>query len=306
MPDADVDLPPTSADSSPKTRVLVVDDNDSILQNLTAILTHNGFDVTAAGSVKQALALIGSHDFDVLVSDLHMPDPGDGLTVVSAMRHSNPRAVTLILSAFPEMKQATAAILRQADAVLVKPLPAQDLIRSIREHLKQGPPTAPALQSVADIIERASQSIIEDWLESVRSQPDLAAIALHDNERCEHLPQLFRDMVVRLRFPLPLGSQAVVSETARDLGASRRRQGYSAQMLVDESRLLQISIFNALQDNLPRIDFSVLLVGVMTVADEIDSQLAQQLASYISAGTASQSTDFPPPQNSPEQLTTSS
>jgi CheY-like chemotaxis protein len=295
MPDVDAPFPPTSAEPSPKTKVLVVDDNDSILQNLTAILTHNGFAVTAAANVKQALALIGSHTFDVLVSDLHMPDPGDGLTVVSAMRHSNPRAVTLILSAFPEMKQATAAILRQADAVLVKPLPAQELVKSIREHLKLRPPPAPALQSVADIIECASQSIIEDWLESVRSQPNLASIAIDDNERCEHLPQLFRDMVVRLRFPLPLGSQAVVSDTARRLGDSRRRRGYSAQMLVEELRLLQISIFNALQDNLPRIDFSVLLVGVMTVADEIDSQLGQQLASYISAGTAPQSPRLPHP-----------
>jgi len=51
----------------------------------------------------------------VLLSDLHMPDPGDGLTVVSAMRHANPRAVTLIFSGYPAMKEAAAAILGQAD-----------------------------------------------------------------------------------------------------------------------------------------------------------------------------------------------
>jgi hypothetical protein len=53
-------------------------------------------------------------------------------------------------------------------------------------------------------------------------------------------------------------------------------------MLVEESRMLQVSIFQTLQDNLKRIDFSVLLVGVMAIADEVDSQLAQQMASYIS------------------------
>jgi len=284
MPDSEVEFSPTSTETSAKPRVLIVDDDEAILQNLTTILRHNGFDVTSAGNVNQALALIGSNTFDVLVSDLHMPHPGDGLTVVSAMRHSNPRAVTFILSAYPEMKQATAAIVRQADAVLVKPLPAQDLVKYIRDHLKAQPSPAYVSQTVADVLEHASQSIMEDWLESVHSYPGLAAASLDDNERIAHLPQLFRDIVVRLRSPLPLGSHLAASESAAHLGTLRRGQGYSAQMMVEESRLLQISIFNALQDNLPRMDFSVLLVGVMTVADEIDSQLSQQLASYSAVG----------------------
>jgi CheY-like chemotaxis protein len=41
------------------------------------------------------LNLINSQVFDVLLSDLHMPGAGDGLTVVSAMRHANPKAVTM-------------------------------------------------------------------------------------------------------------------------------------------------------------------------------------------------------------------
>jgi hypothetical protein len=56
-------------------------------------------------------------------------------------------------------------------------------------------------------------------------------------------------------------------------------------MLVEESRMLQVSIFQTLQDNLSKIDFSVLLVGVMAIADEVDSQLAQQMASYITEST---------------------
>ena len=52
-------------------------------------------------------------------------------------------------------------------------------------------------------------------------------------------------------------------------------------MMVEESRMLQVSVFQALQNNLASIDFSVLLIGVMTIADEIDSQLSQAMASYI-------------------------
>ena len=52
-------------------------------------------------------------------------------------------------------------------------------------------------------------------------------------------------------------------------------------MMVEESRMLQVSIFRTLQENLMNIDFSVLLIGVMTIADEVDSQLSQAMESYI-------------------------
>jgi hypothetical protein len=51
-------------------------------------------------------------------------------------------------------------------------------------------------------------------------------------------------------------------------------------MVVEESRMLQVSIFHTLQKNLARIDFSTLLIEVMTIADEIDSQLSQAMTSY--------------------------
>jgi hypothetical protein len=52
-------------------------------------------------------------------------------------------------------------------------------------------------------------------------------------------------------------------------------------MLVEESRMLQVSIFQTLQNNLRTVDFSLLLLDVMAIADEVDSQLAQSMASYI-------------------------
>src|ERR1700726_535276 len=94
-----------------KTKILLVDDNDAIRDGINETLETEGFEVFTAANVNDALQLIGSQKFDVLLSDLHMPDPGDGLTVVSAMRHSNPKAVTLIFSRYPEMKESAAAIL---------------------------------------------------------------------------------------------------------------------------------------------------------------------------------------------------
>ena len=271
------------AASPPKPRLLLVDDNVALLLTLRLVLEHNGFEVVPAANVNEALKFIGSQTFDVLLSDLHMPQPGDGLTVVSAMRNSQPKAVTLIFSAYPEMSQATAALLKQADEILLKPLGAEVLVHTIRERLATGAPPEPSpVEDVASILEHATQSTIDDWLRAAQLDPDAILVRMNDEERCAHLPQLFRDLVLRLRTPLPLGTHALVSKAAVEHGQLRRKQGYTAAMLVEESRMLQVSIFQTLQNNLPKIDFSLLLVGIMSIADEVDSQLAQQMASYIS------------------------
>jgi CheY-like chemotaxis protein len=267
----------------PKARVLLVDDSESIRLALSRVLESGGFEVVAASNVNDALKLIGSQLFDVLLSDLHMPGAGDGLTVVSAMRHSNPVAVTIIFSGYPEMKEAAAAILLQADEILLKPMAPEMLIQTIRERLERGTnPRARAAENVATILEQNTQSTMEDWLLRVDVEPHLISVALTTEERCAHLPQLFRDLVARLRNPLPLGTRALVSPAAATHGLLRREQGYSAAMMVEESRMLQVSIFQTLQNNLAKVDFSLLLVGVMAIADEVDSQLGQAMASYIS------------------------
>src|ERR1700734_1653019 len=118
--------------------ILLVDDDEIILHTLSKLLKHKGFTVTAAGSVLEALTLINSGVYDVLLSDLHMPGAGDGLTVVSAMRHSNPKAVTMLLSGFPEMDAAARAILKQTDQILLKPIEVTALIEAIKHRLTNG------------------------------------------------------------------------------------------------------------------------------------------------------------------------
>ena len=263
-------------------KVLLVDDNESVLLTLRMVLEHSNFEVVTATSVKDALVLIGAERFDVLLSDLHMPNAGDGLTVVSAMRHSSPLAVTILFSGYPEMKAAAAAILLQADEILVKPMDPASLIATIRARLKKGTTPDRVAENVASILERETDRTIENWLILVDQEPEIITVKLTNAERTAHLPRLFADMIARLRHPLPLGTRALVSSSAAEHGLIRRKQGYTAAMLVEESRMLQVSIFQTLQNNLATVDFSVLLVGVMAIADEVDSQLAQAMVSYVS------------------------
>lgn len=265
----------------PPTRILLVDDDELMRLSMGEVLQDQGFDVTTAGDVPEALKLISSNIYDVLLSDLHMPGAGDGLTVVSAMRHANPKAVTMLLSAFPEMDAASHAILLQADQILVKPMNVMALIAAIKERMEIGPPAARVVETVATILERTTEITIKEWFEHIQTDEKVMAVPLTYEQRCGYLPQIFRDLVLRLRSAKPIGSKELISETAAEHGLNRRRHGYSAAMLVEESRMLQVSIFQTLQNNLASIDFSVLLIGVMTIADEIDSQLSQAMASYV-------------------------
>jgi YesN/AraC family two-component response regulator len=263
------------------TKILLVDDNDLLRSSLCEILEREGFDVTTAANVSEALKHISSNIYDVLLSDLHMPGAGDGLTVVSAMRHANPKAVTMILSSFPEMDAASQAILLQADQILVKPMNVTALVEAIKERLAIGAPAARVVETVASILERTTESTIADWFERIQTDKQVMTVPLTYEQRTGHLPQVFRDLVHRLRSSKPIGSKELISEAAAGHGLNRRKHGYTAAMMVEESRMLQVSIFQTLQNNLGSIDFSVLLIGVMTIADEIDSQLSQAMENYI-------------------------
>ena len=262
-------------------RVLVVEDDELIRQSLCTILEKHDFDVTSAGDVSAALKFISSEKYDVLLTDLHMPGAGDGLTVVSAMRHANPDSVTLLLSSFPEMSAAANAILMQTDEILVKPMKIPDLIEAITQRLIKGPLHKRKIETLATILERTAEAGIADWYQLVEMEDTLMAIPLTREARCKHLPQLFRDLAVRLQALKPLGTKELKSQSASNHGTLRRKQGYTAAMMVEESRILQVTIFHTLQKNLGTIDFSVLLLGVMTIADEVDSQLSQAMKSYL-------------------------
>lgn len=119
------------------TKVLLVDDDEVLLMLLSDFLTQYGFEITSASSVREALRFLTSETYDVLLSDLSMPEPGDGLTVVSAMRHANPQTVTMLLTASPRMDAAAQAILRQTDEMLVKPIDPGQLVAAIERRMSQ-------------------------------------------------------------------------------------------------------------------------------------------------------------------------
>jgi hypothetical protein len=134
-------------------------------------------------------------------------------------------------------------------------------------------------QPVAAILERNSDSTIKGWISSVESNEELAVLPLSYQERTSHLPLLLAELVCRLR--LAPNAKVAISSAAREHGIQRRLQGYTVPMIVEESRILQVSIFTTLQDNLRILDFRNVMLDVATIADEVDSQLKQAMLGFI-------------------------
>ena len=134
-------------------------------------------------------------------------------------------------------------------------------------------------ECVADILEQELSPTIQEWIGLVEKEPDLIRIPLNFEERTGHLPRLLRDVIARLR--LDKGSRAPVSVTAGHHGELRLKQGYTAAMVVDESRILQVCIFSTLHRNEGRVKFSKLLPDVVTIADEVDAQSKQQILCFL-------------------------
>jgi hypothetical protein len=130
---------------------------------------------------------------------------------------------------------------------------------------------------VASILENDSDQIIQLWLSRVQDNEGLMKLPLSSEERTGHLPLLLLDLVGRLRRARSIDATHPDSMPAQEHGRLRRKQGYTAPLIVEEARLLQVSIFQTLQNNLNRVDFSRVLIDVMTIADEIDWQLCQAM-----------------------------
>jgi DNA-binding response OmpR family regulator len=272
-------------DKRAQPKILLVDDHEPMRDILKDILETSRFCVSTAANVSEAIHLIDTEPFDVLLSDLHMPGAGDGFTVISAMRHKQPNAITLLLTGYPALEDAMDAIRLQADEILLKPMPIPELVALIREKLgKRATRQSFDRERVASILERDAHITIVNWLAAVNSDDELNRIFLSAGERTWHLPQLIQELVHRLRVPCGLGTKQV-SEGAVKHGTIRREQGYSIPMMVEESRILQVSIFNTLQSNLKVVDLSFLLLDLMTIADEVDSQLKDTIVSFAEPAT---------------------
>jgi hypothetical protein len=135
-------------------------------------------------------------------------------------------------------------------------------------------------ERVAKILAEELTPTIQRWINRVNEVPELIRIKLSYEERTGHLPQLLQDLITRLG--LADSKRSPETSSAHDHGKVRFEQAYTVPMLVEESRLLQVSIFETLNLNQKRLDTSLLLPDVMIIADECDAQLKHTVETFMS------------------------
>jgi hypothetical protein len=145
-------------------------------------------------------------------------------------------------------------------------------------------PKLMTIVSVADILERELAPTIKEWLRRVNLVPELTDIPLSDADRTGHLPKLYCDLISRLR--LAKDAHSPVSVAAATHGQMRCAQGYSAAMLVEESRVFQVATFGTLHLHRSELDHKQVLLDVIVIADETDAQLMETVRGLMAAKLA--------------------
>src|SRR5437868_3545394 len=162
-------------------RVLFVDDEPGIRVTLPMILERHGFTVVTSSTVPEALKIIQQQDFDVLLTDLNIGEPGDGFTLVTAMRRLQPSAVNLIITGFPAFETALRAIREQVDDYIVKPADIAKLVQQIEEKLLHPvPKTLRRSKPLAQLLRENVDAVVTEWLRQAKAHPQLAANGLPD------------------------------------------------------------------------------------------------------------------------------
>jgi two-component system, NtrC family, sensor histidine kinase HydH len=122
-------------EAAKKARILVVDDNGALVENLSEILEAAGYAVHGAGSCAAALSL-AREGFDVALVDLRLPD-GDGTALAPQLKEVQPEGEVVLLTGFATLESAVAAVRAGACAYLVKPCATQELLVTVEQAMRQ-------------------------------------------------------------------------------------------------------------------------------------------------------------------------
>ena len=119
-------------------RLLVVDDEENLRITTAAILEKEGYAVDTASSGNEAISLLTTADYDLVLTDLHM-EAGEGLAVLNEIRRNAPLTISVVLTGFASVESAIAALQEGAYDYLVKPCDIETMKHTIRrgvEHRK--------------------------------------------------------------------------------------------------------------------------------------------------------------------------
>lgn len=119
---------------SESARILVIDDEENIRRTISMTLEHAGYVVDIAENGKQAIEKAEANFYNLALIDIRLPDM-EGTELLTALKETTPKMVKVILTGYPALRNAVAALNKGADAYLIKPVNTDELLRIVKEHL---------------------------------------------------------------------------------------------------------------------------------------------------------------------------
>ncbi|HEX3559976.1 MAG TPA: response regulator [Pyrinomonadaceae bacterium] len=116
-------------------RLLVVDDEENIVLTISEVLRLDGYEVDVATSGSGAIEQLGAHEYDLILTDLHMNE-GDGLSLLEEVRRRAPLTITIVLTGFAALETAIAALRHGAYDYLTKPCIIDELKYTVKRGLE--------------------------------------------------------------------------------------------------------------------------------------------------------------------------
>jgi len=115
--------------------ILVVDDELLIRDLLYDFFQEQGWKISVAESSEKALEILDSREFDVILSDIKMPNM-DGLALTAEIRKNHPQMPVVLMTGYPSVESAIGALRQKVADYIIKPFNINQLYKIVETQVK--------------------------------------------------------------------------------------------------------------------------------------------------------------------------
>ncbi|RJS91059.1 response regulator [Candidatus Bathyarchaeota archaeon] len=137
-----------------KDRLLIVDDDETILRNLERILQMDGYEIDTARTGLEAIEKSKTNFYNLVLLDIKLPDM-EGTELLRKMHETFPKMIKIMVTGYPDLENAIKSLNLGADAYLVKPVSVQKLLEVVKEKLAE-----------QKDLEKITEEKVKDWIKT--------------------------------------------------------------------------------------------------------------------------------------------
>jgi DNA-binding NtrC family response regulator len=142
---------------SKNARILVIDDDEIVRETLSIALEEEGYCVDTAENGKEAIEKSYANAYNLAIIDFRLPDI-EGTKLLRKLKETKPKMGKIMLTGYPSMENAIAALNEHADAFFLKPVNFEVLVEKINELLKEQEETRALLEYSRKALETAQRT----------------------------------------------------------------------------------------------------------------------------------------------------